>query len=293
VKRPIRTGAPAKFAAYNFFVLIALGLGATYILDRYIRNAVLLNLSLAVGAVLIVLYLVQFTIVKSASAELTRENRDLRKSTDEVVASYEKLKAHYVGTLIFLDRTIDARDEVSDAHSDRLKSIAHKMAGRLALSPDAHRRIAYGSQLHDIGKIGVPERILQKPGDLDPAEATEMRRHSRLGAEIIRSVPFLADIADVIEHHHERFDGAGYPDNLAGDDIPIESRILSVVDAFDTMTHDRPYRPALSPEIAVDKLVEGRGSQFDPGVVDLFLLYLAEEQGINLPPEESGGALAA
>jgi len=248
-------------------------------------NRIRRYISLTISAVLTILFLVQFGIVRSASNTIVRQNVDLRQLSDELAASFEQLKAHYLGTLVSLDRALDARDKITGAHSARLKAIAHKIGARLNLSPDAHRRIEYGSQLHDLGKIGIPEHILQKPQRLTPEEMAEMRKHPWIGAEIIRSVPFLTDTADIVEHHHERFDGKGYPNGLAGNDIPVEARILSVIDAYDAMTHNRPYRAALPIDAAVRELVKESGTQFDPEIISIFLRYLAADEGVELPPE--------
>ena len=130
--------------------------------------------------------------------------------------------------------------------------------------------------LHDIGKIGINDDILNKPGKLDPEEWAQMRRHTEIGYRIAMASPELVPIADFILTHHERWDGNGYPQGLAGEAIPLISRILSVADAYDAMTQDRPYRSAMPKESAVDELIAQSGTQFDPGVVRIFLDIIGE-----------------
>src|SRR5581483_3040757 len=134
-----------------------------------------------------------------------------------------------------------------------------------------------GFFLHDIGKVGIPEHILCKVGPLSAEEWNVMRAHPAIGAQIVAPIRFLGNAALVIRHHHERFDGSGYPDGLRGSDIPLAARIFAVADAFDAMTSDRPYRRALSVERAIEEICDGGGSQFDPDVVRVFVDMVEEE----------------
>jgi len=127
-----------------------------------------------------------------------------------------------------------------------------------------------GALLHDIGKIGVPDNILRKPAALSEAEWVTMRKHPEFGARIVAGIPFLEDVARIVRHHHERWDGRGYPDGLAGEDIPLGARIFAVADSFDAMTSDRPYRRAMTIDEARAEVARCRGTQFDPTVADAF-----------------------
>jgi putative nucleotidyltransferase with HDIG domain len=127
--------------------------------------------------------------------------------------------------------------------------------------------------LHDIGKIGVPEALLLKPSALSPEDYERVKEHSEAGARILETVPFLADVVPIVRHHHERWDGSGYPAGLAGEDIPFLARVLAVADSFDAMVSERPYRGPLPRRLAIDEVVLCSGSQFDPAVVDAFVAW--------------------
>jgi HD-GYP domain-containing protein (c-di-GMP phosphodiesterase class II) len=148
------------------------------------------------------------------------------------------------------------------------------------LKPAALRRLAQGALLHDIGKIGVPDQILNKPGKLTDEEWLWIKQHPIMGAEIVRQAPSLHQTIPAIRHHHERLDGQGYPDQLEGQDIPLEARIVAVADVWDAIRSDRAYRPAWPIDEAVDHMVVGRGFHFDPECLDALLAVLAE-QGVH------------
>ena len=169
--------------------------------------------------------------------------------------------------------TVGLRDRWSGSHSGLVAEVAYQLGRALRLRPRALRELRYAAEIHDIGKVGVPDRVLRKPGPLDTAEWKLIEGHSAEGAELIARIPGLERVASIVRHHHERYDGHGYPDRLGGADIPLESRILSVADAYVAMIEDRPYRDGLSPEAAKQELSDHSGDQFDPQVVDaLFCL---------------------
>jgi HD-GYP domain-containing protein (c-di-GMP phosphodiesterase class II) len=144
--------------------------------------------------------------------------------------------------------------------------------------------LAYAAQLHDIGKVGLPDAVLLKPGPLAEAEWEVVRSHSSWGSDLLRTVPGLERVAVIVRHHHERFDGLGYPDGLRAEEIPVESRILAVVDAFVAMTEERPYAAARDPHAAAAELRAQRGSQFDPRVLDAFEAELQRELLVRALP---------
>jgi putative nucleotidyltransferase with HDIG domain len=176
---------------------------------------------------------------------------------------------------MLLAETLDVRDGGTARHSHTVGRYAGDVARALGLDEGRVERIRAAGVLHDIGKLGVADAILKKPGSLTAAEWTEMRRHSELGARILAHAN-LADVAAWVLAHHERLDGRGYPHGLAGEAIPLEARILAVADAYEAMTADRAYRAALAPDVAQQELRDAAGRQFDPVVVDAFLDVLAQ-----------------
>jgi diguanylate cyclase (GGDEF)-like protein len=170
-----------------------------------------------------------------------------------------------------------AKDPVTAAHTVRCSWYTAKLAEELGLGEEETSVIRLASLLHDIGKLAVPDEVLFKPGPLNEDEWTQMKQHPAAALHVLDQIRSIADATPVILHHHEHFDGSGYPDGLAGDDIPLASRILLVTDAFDAMTTDRPYRKAMPVEAATEELRRNSGSQFDPVVVEAFLRILARD----------------
>jgi len=173
-----------------------------------------------------------------------------------------------------LMQTLKARDYITEGHGDRLQDLVLRMAEALGLPERTVGNLRLLAQFHDIGKVGIPDRILFKKGPLTPAERSEMQRHCEIGHRIAHSVPDLVHIADLILKHHEAWDGEGYPLGLKGEEIPLECRILAIADAYDSMTNDRPYRKALSHAEAIAELERCAGTQFDPELVRLFVEIL-------------------
>jgi putative nucleotidyltransferase with HDIG domain len=177
-----------------------------------------------------------------------------------------------VSTVHTLSTAIDARDEVTPRHVRRVQHGTLALARELGVTDeDTLCGLEAAALLHDTGKIAVPEHILNKPGRLTVAEFETMKRHAPIGAQILASIEFPYPIAPVVRHHHENWDGTGYPDGLKGDEIPLGARILSVVDCFDALTSDRPYRGRMTAEQALQIITERRGTQYDPTVVDAFV----------------------
>jgi len=170
-----------------------------------------------------------------------------------------------------LASTVEARDPCTYGHSRKVNTFAVALAEAVGLTPDQIFRVSTAALLHDVGKIGVPDKVLNKRGKLNAEEWQAIKTHPKLGATIIGNVPDLVTCVNVVLHHHERWDGAGYPEGLKGEEIPIEARILSLADAFEAMTSVRPYRPALCHEKAIEQLRQGAGSQFDPELVEAFI----------------------
>jgi diguanylate cyclase (GGDEF)-like protein len=195
---------------------------------------------------------------------------------------YERLDRAYLGTAEALATALEAKDSYTAQHAHSIVKWAEAVGGRLGMTADALRDLRYGAVFHDIGKIAVPEAILNKRGPLDDAEREIMQRHTIVGEQILAPVDFLAGVRPLVRHEHERWDGGGYPDGLRGEEIPLGARIVLVCDAFHAMTSDRPYRARMSDEAARAELLAGAGTQFDTRVVDAFLAVLDEHAGLPL-----------
>jgi putative nucleotidyltransferase with HDIG domain len=195
---------------------------------------------------------------------------------------FTSLQESYLSTVRSLAAAVDAKDPYTRGHSDRVAGFAAKIATRLDLTNDQCVALEMAAYLHDIGKIGVREEILLKPGPLSEDEMGQMRHHPLIGADILRPVGFPWPIVPVVRHHHERWDGAGYPAGLRGDEIPLLARVLTVADAYEAMTSDRPYRSGRTLSDAIDELRCCSGSHFDPLVVQAFIEALDDSPD---PPE--------
>ena len=186
----------------------------------------------------------------------------------------EQLLFHVVRALA--DAT-HASDPYMTGHSSRVAAYCERIADSMGLSPRERLMLFIASSFHDVGYLSTPEYILRKPSVLAEDEMEEVRVHPVRGAEVFGSQPALAEIARAVRHHHERFDGSGYPEGLRGDEIPLYSRIILVAETYEAMTHHRPYRRALTPEEATRRLQESAGSQLDPEIVKHFLAILGAE----------------
>ena len=190
----------------------------------------------------------------------------LRAENQLAERSRLELEQSYLSTIEALAAALDAKDRHTEAHSRETAAMARAVGRRLGLVDDALRFLEYGALLHDIGKIGIPGYILNKPGPLDDEEAAIIREHPVIGERIVASVPFLVRIRPFVRAEHERWDGGGYPDGLRGEQIPIEARIIHACDAFQAMASDRPYRRARPREWILKEIADQAGRQFDPQV---------------------------
>jgi putative nucleotidyltransferase with HDIG domain len=193
-----------------------------------------------------------------------------RRQAKEIESAYAELETTYDRTLAALTSALDARDRETEGHSTRVSHLAKRIGQEMKLDVHQLKALERGALLHDIGKIGISDAILHKPGELSENEWKIMRLHPDIGARIVEDIPFLQDTLPIIRLHQERWDGSGYPIGLRGKDIPLVTRIFSVADAFDALTTDRPYRNKISPEEAVVYLHEQAGTLFDPEVVTSF-----------------------
>jgi putative nucleotidyltransferase with HDIG domain len=224
--------------------------------------------------------------------------RALAAEAGKVVASARmaaRLEQAYFATLGALAAALEAKDAYTNDHAIEIADLAGAVCEQLRIAPADARLIRLGALLHDIGKIGIPESILRKPGPLTPDEATVMQRHPQIGARILEPVPHFAELVPLVRASHERFDGNGYPDGLAAERIPLGSRVIGVCDAFHAMTEDRIYRKALRHDEAVAEIERCSGTQFDPDCVRALLEVVraegwadAEREHVVQPPDAEG-----
>jgi len=246
---------------------------------------------LTVAAVFLALWAALALLVRGASKTLTRQTRELRQRQRDLLASYERLEESSLEAIESLNATVEAKDPDTAGHSLRVQRVAMAIAAQLDLTAQQLDALRFGSLFHDIGKIAVPDGILVKPAKLDYWEYAQMKTHSAEGARIVEKFGRLRDAVPIIRHHHERWDGSGYPDGLAGSAIPLEAAIVGLADSWDAMTTDRPYHRALTEEEALAEIRGGRGTQFSPVVVDAFFFaaaLLPDELGLDSPMQATG-----
>lgn len=212
---------------------------------------------------------------KRLELELERYRHHLEEMvedrTRQLRSALGRIEEAYDETLEALGAALDLRDAETAGHSSRVKLYSLKIAKAMGYTGEKLEQLARGAYLHDIGKIGIPDAILRKPGKLTSAEMAVMQTHVEVGYELVRRIRFLAPAVEVVQSHHERYDGRGYPRRFSGNNIPLDARIFAVADTLDAMTSDRPYRRALPFAVAREEIANGSGLQFDPEVVCVFL----------------------
>ena len=235
-------------------------------------------------------------IFRDATGRVRHQGKSLDRSFAELAAAHHQ-------SLETLAAALETRDRETEGHCERVTRYARQLGEALGLPDEALAGLERGALLHDIGKIGVPDAVLRKAGALDAHEWEQMRRRPVIGSEMVGRIHFLNEVLPVVRHHHERYDGTGYPDELAGE--ALAARIFAIADAFDAMTSDRPYRGASSVEVAREEIARCAGTQFDPRVVDAFLAIptarigeiqaetRVEEDGVALFRSEMAGAVGS
>jgi putative nucleotidyltransferase with HDIG domain len=216
-----------------------------------------------------------FFVPTLAAQRLLHLYQEERVVSRDLGAANERLRRASLSFATALVATLDARDRYTAGHSAAVAIYARDIAGRMGLPEETQELVHLCGLVHDIGKIGLPAGLLEKPGPLTLEERRQMERHSEIGETILRNVDDYSEIADIVRSHHERIDGMGYPDGLRGDDIPLLARIIGVADAYDAMTSDRPYRAALPSRVARMRLAQAVETQFDTSVVAAFEAILA------------------
>lgn len=226
---------------------------------------------------------------RNLTIELRRHQQELEslvlQRTCELKAALQRIEAVYSQTIFALGSALETRDVETNEHCLRVSRYATSICRRLGIcDPERLKTVEWGSSLHDIGKIGVPDHILRKPGPLSDEEWAVMKEHPRIGAKLLEGIEFLNGAASIVLHHHERWDGGGYPQGLSGTDIPLEARAFAVADAFDALTSDRPYRKAMSAEAAREIIAAEAGTHFCPDSVSAFLTAYEEFAGFSNTP---------
>ena len=200
--------------------------------------------------------------------QLQRYAADLRETFKEERARAQELRDSYFATVRALTNAVEARDAYTGKHAERVAAYALELGRAIGEKWSGNPEIEFGFLLHDIGKVAIPDAILHKPEPLSRQERELIQQHPVIGWQIVKQVDFLGAASDVVRHHHERWDGDGYPDGLKGEDIPLTARVFAVADTLDALTTDRPYRPASPLSDARTEITAARGTQFDPAVVD-------------------------
>jgi putative nucleotidyltransferase with HDIG domain len=224
----------------------------------------------AIVGVFLLLWVLLLALARSASSTLRRQTTVLRERSIALSESYRRLEESSLEAIESLNATVEAKDPYTAGHSLRVQRIALSIGQEVGLSVKDLDALRFGALFHDIGKIAIPDILLTKPGRLTEDEYELMKRHSAEGARIVAKFGRLRDSVAIIRHHHERWDGRGYPEGLAGEDIPLAAAIAGLADAWDAMTIERPYQRALSPGEALEEVRACRGTQFVPAVVDAF-----------------------
>jgi putative two-component system response regulator len=212
---------------------------------------------------------------KRMEEDLEAHHRNLEKLVEERTSKLQRallfLKKTHLDSIKVLAGAIDAKDPYTHGHSDRVRRMSMRIGTKLGFSQKKLENLVFGAALHDIGKIGIKDEILQKPEPLTPEEYQYIQSHTLIGAKIVEGIDFFKDKIPMIRNHHEHYDGSGYPDGLIGEVIPLEARIIAVPDAFDAMTSLRPHRRAFPVEDVLLEMEKGKGTRFDPQILEIFL----------------------
>ena len=213
----------------------------------------------------------QLLLLIESGIKSIKQMNQIKKINLELKDTNEKLEKAYLDSIETLRHTIEAKDIYTRGHSDRVAEISVLIGKRLGLSDEDIRTLHVGGLFHDIGKIGVPDSILQKDGKLTDEEFDQIKQHPNIGVHILSNSSIFDDILPIVKHHHEKFDGTGYPDKLSGENIPYLARIAAVADSFDAMSSKRAYRDSLPLEKIISEFMRCRGTQFDPNIDDVFI----------------------
>jgi len=208
---------------------------------------------------------------------VAEQTKTLRAQSKQLSVMLDRVLVTYQATVKALEAALDVRDQSAPGHCRRVAKLAVQLGNHMGLRLDDLIALEHGALLHDIGKLGVPDGVLMKPGPLDEDEWATMRQHPEIGCDVVGHIDFLQNALPIIRHHHERYNGSGYPDGLAGEGIPLLARIFAVIDAYDAQTNQRPYNTVLDLDEVLANLQEASGTQFDPAIVAAFVAMIREE----------------
>lgn len=203
--------------------------------------------------------------------KVRERTKELNSKAMELQKAYGHLKTMNIQFINVLAETIEAKDRHTRGHCNRMRRLCVELGRLKGMSPEELEMLEYASLLHDLGKIGINETVLNKPGPLTEDECEHIKEHPEIGEKILQGIPLMEPVARIIVSHHENFDGTGYPKNLKGEEIPLPARIISVADIFDAMSSDRPYRKGLRIDIVLEEMMRVAGTQLDPGLVSMFI----------------------
>ena len=219
----------------------------------------------------------QLLLLIESGIKSVAQMNEIKRIHEELHDTYDKLEKAYMESIQTVRYTVEAKDTYTRGHSDRVSEYSVLIGEKLGLTEEDIRRLRIGGLFHDIGKIGVPDSILQKNGKLSDDEYSEIKNHPTIGVHILSNATMFEDILPIVKHHHERYDGKGYPSRLAGEDIPYLARIAAVADAFDAMTSRRVYRDSLPLDRVIEEIEKNKGTQFDPKIAEAFLDILKND----------------
>ena len=213
----------------------------------------------------------QLLLLIESGIKSIEQMNEIKSINEELKNTNKKLEKAYLESIETLRYTVEAKDRYTRGHSDRVSAFSVLIGEKVNLSEQELQTLRIGGLFHDIGKIGVPDLIIQKEGKLTDEEYAEIKKHPSIGVHILSNASIFKDIIPIVEHHHERYDGTGYPSGLKGEDIPYFARIAAIADSFDAMTSKRSYRDSLPLDVVKNEFKKNRGTQFDPELDDLFL----------------------
>ena len=228
----------------------------------------------------------QLLLLIESGIKSVSQMREITEMNKKLSETYQRLEKSYLESIQTIRYTVEAKDTYTRGHSDRVSEYSVLLGKKLGLSEDDLHKLKIGGLFHDVGKIGVPDLILQKELKLTDEEYTEIKKHPTIGANILSNATIFQDIIPIVKYHHEKFDGTGYPDGLKGSDIPYLARIAAIADSFDAMTSRRVYRNSLSIDVVISEIEKNKGTQFDPEIADVFLNLLKNDYNSILEIQE-------
>lgn len=219
----------------------------------------------------------QILLLIESGVKSVAQMREIKRINSQLSETYERLEQAYLESIETLRYTVEAKDPYTRGHSDRVSAYSVLIGEKAGLSEQELKTLKIGGLFHDVGKIGVPDAILQKESKLTDDEYSEIKNHPSIGAHILSTASIFKDIIPIVKHHHEKYDGTGYPSRLKGNDIPYLARISSIADSFDAMTSKRTYRNSLDINTVINEIRRCKGTQFDPQLADIFLDILEHD----------------